>query len=199
MKTKALRELNDLSYRATLRIGQKIKLPFPQKWVDAIATASYKVEKGDTLTSIARKFKLTVSELREWNKLKRRSTLRIGKELILPLPHKLKELGKSFGTRKLRVTATAYSSHRAQTDSTPFLAAWNNRLRPGMKAIAVSRDLLSRYGIRNGTKVKIAGLPGIYRVKDKMNKRYRKRIDIYMGVDRRRALRWGKRSVVIYW
>ena len=106
---------------------------------------------------------------------------------------------REYGKRKLRVTATAYTSHARQTDKTPFLAAWNNRLRPGMKAIAVSRDLLTKYGMRNGTKVRIGGLPGYYRVRDKMNKRYRKRIDIYMGLDRRRALRWGRRSVVIYW
>jgi 3D (Asp-Asp-Asp) domain-containing protein len=128
----------------------------------------------------------------------------LGQKILLPLPHKLAEAKKikmlrSYGKRKLRVTATAYSSHRAQTDKTPFLAAWNNRLRPGMKIIAVSRDMLTRYGMRNGTRVRIAGLPGIYRVRDKMNKRYRKRIDIYMGVNRRKALRWGRRSVVIYW
>jgi 3D (Asp-Asp-Asp) domain-containing protein len=68
-----------------------------------------------------------------------------------------------------------------------------------MKVIAVSRDLLSMYGLRNGTKVRIEGLPGIYHVRDKMNKRYRKRIDIYMGLDRHKALRWGRRSVKIYW
>lgn len=104
-----------------------------------------------------------------------------------------------FGKHKLRITATAYTSHRNQTDSTPFLAAWNNRLRPGMKIIAVSRDLLKQYGMKNGTKVRISGLQGYYSVRDKTNKRYRKRIDIYMGRDRRRALRWGRRSVVIYW
>ena len=130
--------------------------------------------------------------------------LRIGKVLDLPLPHKLAELAKQkkysrYGNRSLRVTATAYTSHAKQTDTTPFLAAWNNRLIPGMKIIAVSRDLLSIYGLRNGTKVRIAGLPGIYHVRDKMNKRYRRRIDIYMGLDRKKALRWGRRSVQIYW
>ncbi|RRS32516.1 MAG: hypothetical protein P794_00980 [Epsilonproteobacteria bacterium (ex Lamellibrachia satsuma)] len=112
---------------------------------------------------------------------------------------KKRKMIRGFGKRKLRVTATAYSSHRGQTDKTPFLAAWNNRIRPGMKIIAVSRDMLTRYGMRNGTKVRIGGLPGIYRVRDKMNKRFRKRIDIYMGVDRRKALRWGRRSVIMYW
>jgi len=59
--------------------------------------------------------------------------------------------------------------------------------------------MLTRYGMRNGTKVRIGGLRGYYRVRDKMNKRYRKRIDIYMGLNLRKALRWGRRSVVIYW
>jgi 3D (Asp-Asp-Asp) domain-containing protein len=106
---------------------------------------------------------------------------------------------KGFANKKLRVTATAYSSHSGQTDGTPFLAAWNNRLRPGMKIIAVSRDLLSKYGLKNGSKVKIGGLRGYYTVRDKMNKRYKKRIDIYMGMNRRKALRWGKRSVILYY
>jgi 3D (Asp-Asp-Asp) domain-containing protein len=68
-----------------------------------------------------------------------------------------------------------------------------------MKIIAVSRDMLTRYGLRNGSKVKIGGLSGYYTVRDKMNKRYRKRIDIYMGVNRRKALRWGRRSVMLYY
>ena len=116
---------------------------------------------------------------------------------------KKKKKGYTFLKRrykhKLRVTATAYTSHRRQTDSTPFLAAWNNRIRPGMRIIAVSRDLLRRYGLKNGTKVKISGVRGFYRVRDKMNKRYRRRIDIYMGTNRRKALRWGRKSVTIYW
>lgn len=102
-------------------------------------------------------------------------------------------------TKKLAVTATAYTSHRGQTDSTPNIAAWGDRLRPGMKAIAVSRDLLVRYKLKRGTTVKIQGLSGKYRVLDKMNKRWRKKIDIYMGLNKRKAFRWGKKKVVIEW
>jgi len=58
--------------------------------------------------------------------------------------------------------------------------------------------LIAKYGLTNGKKVKISGLPGYYIVKDKMNKRFKRRIDIYMGTNRRRALRWGRRSVIIY-
>lgn len=213
LKTKELAKLNNFKSKSTLCVGQKLKLPFEQKMIDSIATAVYKVEDGDTLISIAKKFNLEPKEIVKFNAIKSNTRISRGKTIKLPLPYVLakkkreSERGKGakfnlvdgFGTRKLRVTATAYSSHRGQTDSTPFLAAWNNRLRPGMKIIAVSRDMLTRYGMKNGTRVRIGGLRGYYRVRDKMNKRYRKRIDIYMGVNRRKALRWGRRSVVIYW
>ncbi|OQX76727.1 MAG: hypothetical protein B6D54_03300 [Epsilonproteobacteria bacterium 4484_65] len=205
MKTNALRELNNLEKKSAIRIGKKLTIPYNQKRVDAIARAEYIVEKGDSFGSIAKDFNLTSKAIIEHNRLKRKAKIRLGQKIRLPLPHALKKkrrktkLLRPIGKRKLRVTATAYSSHKAQTDKTPFLAAWNNRLRPGVKSIAVSRDMLTRYGMKNGTKVRISGLPGIYRVRDKMNKRYRKRIDIYMGLNKRRALRWGRRSVVIYW
>jgi len=224
MKTKDLRGLNQLEKDAKIRIGKKLQLPFPQEIVDAIATGEYKVQEGDTLITIARKFNLKPKEVARFNNLKSTALIRVGRTIQLPLPYRLKALeakkkaqekerklakalkrGKGsklihgFGKHKLRVTATAYSSHKGQTDKTPFLAAWNNRIRPGMKIIAVSRDLLTKYGLRNGSKVRIGGLPGIYRVRDKMNKRYRKRIDIYMGTNRRKALRWGRRSVMLYW
>jgi len=216
LKTKELMRLNKLNKSSTLRIGQKLSVPLEQEMVDALSSAKYTVKEGETLLSIAKKFKLEAKKIVTFNHIKDATTIRAGKILKLPLPYVLakmeakqrredsKGLGNNlninaFGKHKLRVTATAYTSHGNQTDSTPFLAAWNNRLRPGVKSIAVSRDLLTRYGMRNGTKVRIGGLRGFYRVRDKMNKRYRKRIDIYMGLDLRRALKWGRRSVVIYW
>lgn len=216
LKVKQLTVLNGIKKYKTLRIGQKLKVPYTQKIVNALSSASYSVESGDTLISIAKMFKLSPKDIVMFNHIKDATSIRQGKVLKLPLPYILakmeakqrkednKGLGNNldinaFGTHKLRVTATAYTSHGNQTDKTPFLAAWNNHIHPGMKIIAVSRDLLTRFGMGNGTKVRIGGLRGYYRVRDKMNKRYRKRIDIYMGLDLRRALRWGRRSVVIYW
>ncbi len=99
----------------------------------------------------------------------------------------------------LRVTATAYTSHANQTDSTPNIAAWGDRLHSGMKVIAVSRYLLKVYGLKHKQKVRIKGLEGEYLVLDKMNKRWRKKIDIYMGMNKRKAFKWGRRKVEIYW
>jgi len=67
-----------------------------------------------------------------------------------------------------------------------------------MQAIAVSRDLLD-LGLVRGSRVRIQGLPGEYVVLDKMAKRWRRKIDIYMGVDRDAALAWGIQEVVIHW
>ena len=102
-------------------------------------------------------------------------------------------------TRTLEVTATAYNSLESQTKKgDPTTAAWGDQLKPGMKAIAVSRDLIPE-GLDHKTKVKIEGLNGTYVVLDKMNKRWKKKIDIYMGVDVTKAREWGKRKVNIEW
>jgi 3D (Asp-Asp-Asp) domain-containing protein len=101
-------------------------------------------------------------------------------------------------SNSLNVTATAYNSTPSQTDGTPDIAAWGDRLRPGMKAIAVSKDLLKQHGLSRGDTVKIAGL-GEFIVLDKMHPRWRKKIDIYMGTDRSAAKRWGRKKVMIHW
>lgn len=101
-------------------------------------------------------------------------------------------------SKSLEVTATAYTSRVSETSGDPYTAAWNNKLTPGEKSIAVSRDLLKR-GLTNGVEVKIEGLPGIYTIRDKMNKRWKRRIDIYMGNDLERAREWGKQEVVLRW
>ena len=97
------------------------------------------------------------------------------------------------------VTATAYNSVASQTSAIDHdVTAWGDRLKPGMKCIAVSRDLIAQ-GLRHNTKVTIEGFEGYYLVKDKMNKRWEKRIDIYMGTDIDAARDWGIRQVEIKW
>jgi len=98
----------------------------------------------------------------------------------------------------LEVEATAYTSHEFQTNSQPTLAAWGDVLTPETKAIAVSRDLIP-LGLGHNKEVTIEGFPGTYRVMDKMNARWTKRIDIYMGMDLAAAREWGKQKVVIRW
>jgi LysM repeat protein len=215
-----IRRWNHLKRGHLLQVGEKLTIhpgvkSTPDEIRDGLLRETYgyyQVKKGDNLLKLARRFGVKPAEICRLNDLAPSAHLKIGQKLMLPLkPEKIKavlekEKGYTFkytGDRRfkhrMRVIATAYTSHRSQTDSTPFLAAWNNRIRPGMKIIAVSPDLIRKYGITNGTKVKISGLRGIYTVRDKMNPRLRNHIDIYMGTDRRRALRWGRRRVILYW
>ncbi len=103
-----------------------------------------------------------------------------------------------FETRTLSVKASAYNSVRSQTDRDPTLTAFGERLRPGMRTIAVSRDL-EALGLSHGTRVRIDELPGEWRVADRMSRRHSGAIDLYFGTDVRAAREWGRRSVTIRW
>ena len=100
--------------------------------------------------------------------------------------------------RTLEVTATAYTSSPQETEGDPYLAAWGDRLKPGMRALAVSPDLVDA-GLARGARVRIEGVPGEWRVLDTTARRFRRRIDLYMGTDRDAALAWGVRRVTISW
>ena len=94
------------------------------------------------------------------------------------------------------VTATAYNSLGYQTDTSPNITAFGDTLRPGMRCIAVSRDLI-RLGLKHNTPVVIEGFEGVFLVKDKMHVRWRNKIDIYMGNDVKAAKNWGRQRVCI--
>lgn len=94
------------------------------------------------------------------------------------------------------VTASAYNSTVRQTSKNPNITAFGDSLKPGMKYIAVSRDLL-RKGLKHDTPVIIEGFDDIFLIKDKMHYKWRNHIDIYMGEDIEAAREWGRRKVCI--
>jgi 3D (Asp-Asp-Asp) domain-containing protein len=97
---------------------------------------------------------------------------------------------------KITVTASAYNSLKSQGEGNPLLTAWGDTLNPEVQSIAVSRDLIKK-GLTYKTPVKIEGFDGIFIVNDKMHPRWRNKIDIYMGEDKAKALKWGRRKVKI--
>lgn len=101
-----------------------------------------------------------------------------------------------YDWKTIKVTASAYNSTRAQTDSNPHITAFGDSLKPGHRYIAVSRDLL-KLGLKHDTPIKIEGFDSIYFVKDRMHSRWRNRIDIYMGVDVKAAREWGRKKIKI--
>ncbi|WP_424493577.1 3D domain-containing protein [Salinimicrobium sp. GXAS 041] len=99
-------------------------------------------------------------------------------------------------TDTISVTASAYNSLQRQGEGNVNITAWGDTLVPGMKSIAVSRDLL-RKGLTHGTPVAIEGFDDFFVVNDKMHPRWRNKIDIYMGVDKAKAKEWGRRKLKI--
>ena len=110
---------------------------------------------------------------------------------ILPIEINMmeKEIEKEIeGIQPDIVTVTTYSPTLAQTDSTPLITASGFEINPANpkrhRIIAVSRDLKKKY--KFGKKVRITGigkLSGTYTIRDVMNKRYKKRVDILIGED----------------
>ncbi len=103
-----------------------------------------------------------------------------------------------YAWKPLKVTATAYNSLAYQTNDNPHITAFGDSLKPGLKYIAVSRNLLA-LGLDYNTPVKIEGLEGVYFVKDKMHHRWVNKIDIYMGTDVKAAKQWGRKKVKIHY
>jgi len=101
---------------------------------------------------------------------------------------------------EVTVSASAYNSVPNQTTKVgnPLITAFGDTLKPGLKAIAVSRDLIKR-GLTYNTPVRIDGLEGVYFVKDKMHHRWKNKIDIYMGDNVDSAKIWGRKKVLIHY
>jgi 3D (Asp-Asp-Asp) domain-containing protein len=84
------------------------------------------------------------------------------------------------------VSVTTYSPSIEECDSTPLITASGYKINPAnpkrQRIIAVSRDLKRKY--KFGKKVRITGigkLSGTYTIRDVMNKRFKKRVDILIG------------------
>ena len=91
------------------------------------------------------------------------------------------------GTFRTNVTVTMYHPTRQQTDSTPDITADGTKINiwkaSKYRYVAVSRDLLSRWGgpLDYGDWVVIEGTgkyDGVYQVRDTMNPKFTKRVDI---------------------
>ena len=92
-----------------------------------------------------------------------------------------------FELQEFDVTVTTYNPTRNQTDSTPNETADGTIIKPWKatqyRYVALSRDLLSRWGgpFEYGDYIIIEGTDGwdgIYQVRDTMNPKWVKRVDI---------------------
>jgi hypothetical protein len=97
-----------------------------------------------------------------------------------------------------RVEVGAFAIELRDPRDEPWRGSWGDELRPGMKALAVSPDLVQR-GLGRGTRVRIEGMPPSYRVRHQLGADTRERIEIFMGTDADAARRWHERRARIWW
>lgn len=82
--TKELASWNRLSQKNVIRPGQRLSV-WVEKEIDSrmIRKVGYKVRKGDSLARIANRFKVSVNDILEWNKINPSKYLRPGQSLTL--------------------------------------------------------------------------------------------------------------------
>jgi membrane-bound lytic murein transglycosylase D len=87
---------NGLSMRATLRVGQRLRVPgnspaaatgkHTGQQLAASRPIRYRVRHGDSLWTISRQFKVSVEQLLAWNGLNKKQQLQPGQELVVSRP-----------------------------------------------------------------------------------------------------------------
>lgn len=102
--------------------------------------------------------------------------------------HLMEEL-MAIGDR-INVEVTAYSSESPETGT---ITASGQKVRRGI--IAVSRDLEKECGLKFGDLVEIEGV-GTFEVQDRMNKRWRRRVDIWYPTEKE-CFTFGKQNRVL--
>lgn len=120
----------------------------------------------------------------------------VERNLVMPLPvkqvtPKIDPNAKAMGKRT--VLMTAYNSEVSQTDGSPCITATGfNVCKHGIE------DTIAANFLKFGTKVKIPALYGdrIFIVRDRMNKRYTNKVDIWMK-NKSDALKFGVKSAQI--
>lgn len=114
--------------------------------------------------------------------------------LIITIPQKYDLTGTEYTKRVLNdITITSYNNHIEQTDNTPNITSTNRPVRENM--VAVSQDFLSTGLVKYGDLVYIDCMNQWYVVEDTMNKRFERRMDIFL-FDKTESLKINKKCNV---
>lgn len=97
-------------------------------------------------------------------------------------------------SRKLIVTSTSYNLLARQTDSTPTIAAWGDRLKPTDRICAVSRDL-EKLGVTRGSVLNVTGY-GRCTVMDRMHYRWKMSVDV-LHPTTKQSMEWGRKKIEV--
>lgn len=115
----------------------------------------------------------------------------IPESLVVTVPQKYDLTNTEYVKRVLNnIQITSYNNHADQTDDTPNITATNRPVRENM--VAASPDLLNKGIIHYGDLVYIDCMKQWYVVEDTMNKRFERRLDIFL-FDKNESLKINKK------
>ena len=154
-------QINGISRRSLLRIGQRIKLPenaaltrhvsrnrsrSRSRTVANYSGPGHKVRRGENLSLIARKYGVSVQQLQQWNNLRRRSVIKPGQ--ILKVTSQPESASSASGNRSSRF-------HRVRRGENLYSIA--RKYGVTLKDIQLQNGLGSRSLIKVGQKLRISG------------------------------------------
>lgn len=164
----------------------------------AASAASYQVKSGDTLWGISKKHKVTVSQIKAWNKLK---SDRIHPKQILQIGAAAKPAAKKPAAKKpapkvkgvsykeITVKATAYTASCKGCSGITSMG-YNLKKNPNLKIISVDPRVIPL-----GSKVWVEGY-GDAIAGDKGSAIRGNKIDVFIP-SKQRAINWGVRTVKV--
>ena len=84
-----IRKANNLKKGAVLKVGKVIKVPkvVPASKAKPVMTADYRIQKGDTLSSIASRYKTSTKNIQKWNGMGSSTSLIAGKSILVGYSH----------------------------------------------------------------------------------------------------------------
>lgn len=83
VSSKDVMKWNNLKKNDVLRLGQLLTIKTPAIVATVSKSLEHKVVKGDTLWDISQSYGISTSELKKWNNLKKKSSLKLGQVLII--------------------------------------------------------------------------------------------------------------------
>ena len=168
-------------------------LVFGISGVASASSSTYKVKSGDTLWKIAKDHKVTVKQIKTWNKLKSdkikpKQVLKVKKTSTAKKKATVKKSSKkNYVTYTVKATAYTASCKGCSGITATGL---NLKKNPGIKAISVDTKKIPL-----GTKVYVPGY-GMAVAADKGGAIKGNKIDVFIP-SKSKALKWGVKTVKI--